>query len=134
MTTKIISPPVTAIHRDLSEANELVYKKLGFAIANHLTEAESGEYGAATFTIGKLSIKYRVAKITATKTGQFVTLWKRKPNGPIQPLDISDAADLFVISTRDKENFGQFIFPKSVLHDKGILSGNSTFFKCHSRR
>ena len=30
--------------------------------------------------------------------------------------------DLFIVSTRNGSNFGQFIFPKSVLHQKGILS------------
>lgn len=30
--------------------------------------------------------------------------------------------DLFIISTRDENHFGQFIFPKSVLVKQGILT------------
>jgi hypothetical protein len=44
---------------------------------------------------------------------------------PIQPFDISDNVDLFIISTRSGDNFGQFVFSKLVLFEKGILSGNN---------
>jgi hypothetical protein len=37
-------------------------------------EAESAEYGAYTFELNDLSVRFRVAKITPTKIGQFVTL------------------------------------------------------------
>lgn len=42
-----------------------------------VAEAESAEYGACRFALEGHSIVFRVAKITPTKTGQFVTLWKR---------------------------------------------------------
>ncbi|MEQ4486441.1 MepB family protein [Cohnella silvisoli] len=40
----------------------------------------------------------------------------------IQPYDVSDPVDFFVISTRKGSNFGQFIFPKAVLCDQDIVS------------
>lgn len=85
-------------------------------------EAESAEYGAYTFELNGSSILFRVAKITPTKIGQFVTLWKRIGNGPIQPYDASDEIDFFVVSTRKNDQFGQFIFPKSVLCHHDVLS------------
>lgn len=69
-----------------------------------------------------LSIRFRVAKITPTKVGQFLPLWKRSGDGLIQPYDISDSVDLFVISIRQGNNFGQFVFPKAVLCKQVIVS------------
>jgi len=85
-------------------------------------EAESADYGACVFEVNGCSIRFRVAKITPTKIGQFVTLWKRVGNGPIQPFDISDSVDSFVVSTRKNKHFGQFVFPKSALVKHGIVS------------
>jgi len=108
----------------LLETKVLVYDKCGYEFANPLMENESREYTAYTFELNNLAVRFRVAKITPTKTGQFVTLWKRIENGPIQPFDTSDEIDLVVISTRTDHHFGQFIFPKSVLIEQGIMSDN----------
>jgi hypothetical protein len=115
---------LAAIHKDLLDAKEFLYAKCGFDCTLPIAESESKEYGAYTFKVNGLSILFRVAKITPTKTGQFVTLWKRHENGAIQPIDTSDHIDLFVISTRKESDWGQFVFPKSVLLEKGILSNS----------
>lgn len=70
-------------------------------------------------------IIFRVAKITPTKIGQFVTLWKRTNEGPIKPYDDCDELDLLVVNTEKDKNFEQFIFLKSVLLEQGILSKNN---------
>ena len=67
-------------------------------------------------------IIFREAKITPTKTGQFVTLWKRNLENKIQPFAENDDFDFVVISTKSNANLGQFVFPKSVLKDQKILS------------
>lgn len=110
------------MYSDLVAAQELAYKAIGLTYSNLIPEIESQEYGACTFLMNNKIIKFRVAKITPTKIGQFVTFWKRIENGPIMPYDISDAFDLLVVSVRNSKNFGQFIFPKSVLLQKGLLS------------
>jgi hypothetical protein len=51
-----------------------------------------------------------------------VTLWKRIEKGPIQPYDVCDPFDFFIVSTRKDDRFGQFVFPKSVLCEQGIIS------------
>ncbi|HSD07477.1 MepB family protein [Flavobacterium sp.] len=99
----------------LSQSNDL-------EISQILIEKESAEYGACSFVLNKKNIRFRSAKITPTKTGQFVTLWKRINQGPIQPFDNSDPIDLFIISVRKNDSFGLFAFPKAVLIEKGIVS------------
>ena len=111
-----------AIHPDLLSAQKLAYEPNGFSCDEIVQETESQEYGACTFKMNDKIIKFRVAKITPTKIGQFVTLWKRIAMGPIMPYDVTDAVDLFIVSVRNAHNFGQFIFPKDVLWQKGFVS------------
>ena len=85
------------------------YKPLRFELTNFEAEKESQDYGACTFELNGLQIVSRNAKITPTKIGQFVTLWKRLNNGPIQPL-------------RSENQIGQFIFPKKVLIEKDVFT------------
>lgn len=110
------------IHPDLLAAKELIYKPCGFKCSQPLREEESTEYGAYSFDLNGLSIRFRVAKIMPTKVGQFVTLWKRIEDGPIQPYDTNDPLDFFVVSTRKDNHFGQFVFPKPALCEQGVIS------------
>jgi hypothetical protein len=115
----------TTIHQDLLAAKELIFDKYNYECSLPIKEAESSEYGAYTFEVNTLSVKFRTAKITPTKIGQFVTLWKRIDKGPIQPFDFTDSIDLFIISTRKDNRLGQFVFPKSILCEQGIISTNN---------
>ena len=110
------------VHSDLIATNELVYRPCGLVCSQPLGEAQNADYGACLFKLNTLSVRFRVAKITPTKVGQFVTLWERIGDGPIQPYDISDPVDLFVISARNGNRFGQFVFPKAVLFHRDIVS------------
>jgi hypothetical protein len=109
-------------HQEFIATENLVYKPCRFNYSQPVVEPESAEYGACEFKLNDFMIKFRVAKITPTKTGQFVTLWKRINKGPIQPYDVSDLIDFFVVSVRKDDHFGQFIFPKAVLSEQGVLS------------
>lgn len=115
---------LNSIHNDLKIVKELVYDKCGFDLINLKQNLESKEYGACTFELNGKTIQQRVSKITPTKTGQFVTIWKRNEDGITEPLDNSDNFDFVIITARKDENFGQFIFPKSVLADNGIITKN----------
>lgn len=110
------------IHPDLLEAQKLVYEPSGLICHNLVKEKESEEYGACAFEINNQRIAFRVAKITPTKVGQFVTFWKRIGSGPILPYDISDPFDLLVVSVRNPQYFGQFVFPKAMLLQQGVIS------------
>jgi hypothetical protein len=106
----------------LLETKTLVFDPGSFELTNAVAEKESTDYGACQFELNALKIVFRVAKITATKVGQFVTVWKRIAKGPIAPFEVSDAIDLLLVNTKSGDNFGQFVFPKSVLIQQGILS------------
>ena len=107
---------------DLIKAQKLAYTPSSLTGHSFSKETESEEYGAFTFEMNGRRIKFRVGKITPTKIGQFVTLWKRIRKGPILPYDMADPVDLFVISVSKLGHFGQFVFPKSVLYEKGVIS------------
>lgn len=110
------------MHADFYAAQKEIYQPCGWISKNIQQGTESTEYGACTFEMNGARILFRVAKITPTKIGQFVTLWKRIGNGPTMPYDSADDIDLFVVSVRNHNHFGQFVFPKDVLQEKGIVS------------
>lgn len=110
---------------DLYIAQDLIYKPNGFICKNSFQEAEGKEYGASTFEMNNYIIKYRKAKITPTKIGQFITFWKRVGTGPIVPYDNSDQFDFLIASVRTSHYFGQFIFPKAVLKQQRIIAENN---------
>ena len=109
-------------HPDLVVAQKLAYEPSGWKCERLEKEAESEEYGASVFEMNRRRIKFRVGKITPTKNGQFVTFWKRIGSGPILPHDLADPFDLLVVSVRSGEKLGQFVFPKAVLCERGIVS------------
>ncbi|MET9466458.1 MepB family protein [Streptomyces sp. NPDC006544] len=112
----------TPAHGDLRAAKALVYDPCGFACSQPAAEAESAEYAAHAFTLDGRAVRFRAAKTTPAKAGQFVTVWKRSPDGPIQPYDAADPVDLFVIAARDGDHVGQFVFPQDALRRHGIVS------------
>jgi hypothetical protein len=91
-------------------------------ITNFTQEPESQEYQACRFELGSLKVVCRTAKITPTKVGQFVTIWKRNELGKTCPFDSTDDIDLVIINCKSGENIGHFAFPKAVLIAKGIIS------------
>lgn len=111
-----------SISNDLILARELIFDRCDLECTQPEPEDESAEYSAYRFEINCKKVCYREAKITPTKTGQFVTLWKRNIYGTIEPFDFSDIIDFVIISVRKENKFGQFIFPKAVLLAKGIFS------------
>ncbi|WP_341904222.1 MepB family protein [Fluviicola taffensis] len=112
------------LHSDLKMVKELIYDKCGFGLTNLKVNLESVEYGACSFDLDEKKMVHRVSKITPTKVGQFVTIWKRNKNGITEPFDSSDDFDFIAITSKSGGNIGQFIFPKSVLVDKGIITQN----------
>ena len=88
-------------------------------------EAESADYGACRAELHGKRLVLRVAKTTPTKTGQFVTVWKRPhPDAEIAPLDEADPVDIVIVAVTDDDGarHGFFIFPRSVLLERGVMS------------
>ncbi len=110
------------MNRQLERIERDVYSQIGFCISELQNNTESRDYDACTFKLNELRIISRSSKTTPTKTGQFVTFWKRLKYGPIAPFDASDDFDFLVVNAENGQHFGQFVFPKSVLISKGIIA------------
>ena len=108
--------------RNLKQIKNEVYETCGLKMSNFLMETESKEYDACRFELSGRKIISRNSKITPKKVGQFVTFWKRNINGIIEPLEETDGFDFFTVNVRTEKEYGQFVFPKSVLISKGIIS------------
>ena len=110
------------MHSALSKINTKVYDKCSLKISNFITEIESKEYYACRFKLNERQVICRDAKITPKKVGQFVTFWKRVENQPIEPFQETDLIAFFVVNVKQNNKMGQFVFPKFVLLQKGIIS------------
>ncbi|GGW96030.1 mep operon protein MepB [Streptomyces malachitofuscus] len=118
--------PWTGLHADLAAAKALVWDPSGFACSQPVPEPESAEYAAYAFTLDGRSVRFRAAKTTPTKVGQFVTFWQRSDEGPIRPFHADDGVDLLIVSSRDDNGFGHFVFPLEVLCRRAIVSRNGS--------
>ncbi|MCW3465043.1 MepB family protein [Chitinophaga nivalis] len=113
---------VKNIHPDFYLLKTAVFDKGDFVVTGLHPAAESQEYGACSFQLNGKTVQFRVSKITPTKTGQFVTIWQRNPQGITQPFTAADHLDFIVISARQEEKGGVFIFPKTILIAHGIIT------------
>ncbi|WP_240729800.1 MepB family protein [Flavobacterium sp. ASW18X] len=68
------------------------------------------------------TIMCRIAKITPKKTGQFVTFWKRNSEGVTIPNRYTDEFHFYFIHVKANGKSGLFLFPKTVLVKKGIVT------------
>ncbi|SFM98925.1 hypothetical protein SAMN05421594_0150 [Chryseobacterium oleae] len=107
---------------NLKNVDELIFQPLELKLLNIEEDTESKDYSGCGFTLSDLKIKFRTAKITPTKTGQFVTIWKRNEKGETAPFDSNDVFDFYLISAFNDTHKGIFIFPKEILVEKQILS------------
>ncbi|MDQ7918390.1 MepB family protein [Mesonia sp. MT50] len=110
------------MNKNLSQIKKEVYEVCGLEIINFELEPESKEYDASRFKLNGKKVLCRSAKLTPKKVGQFVTFWKRNEGGTIAPFEVSDLIDFYVVNVRTENKFGQFVFPKSVLVKRGIIS------------
>ena len=106
----------------VKNAQDSIYAKCGLKFESFSPEDESLEYYAHTFTIKGKKGLFRIAKKTPTKSGWFVTIWKRGADSIIAPYEESDTIDFVVIAVFDGSNVGEFIFPKTVLTKENIFS------------
>ncbi|MDR2236944.1 MAG: MepB family protein [Chryseobacterium sp.] len=107
---------------NLKNVDEMIFQPLGLKISNAEEDAECRGYSGISFTLNHLNVKFRTAKTTPTKTGQFVTLWKRNEKGETTPFDSDDHFDFYLISASREDNAGLFIFSKKILLEKNILT------------
>ncbi|MDF2552316.1 MAG: hypothetical protein K0R77_1591 [Chryseobacterium sp.] len=108
---------------ELGQLQNLVFSKLSLIISNLLQDPECEEYFGHSFRLDHSSIKFRKAKITPKKIGQFVTLWKRNLSSKqTEPFTFEDPFDFYIIACENNEKFGFFFFPKNIMSQKQILT------------
>ncbi|TBN17962.1 MepB family protein [Hyunsoonleella pacifica] len=107
---------------NLKQIKTEIYDKCALKISDFQTELEGKAYQACQFKLNGRSIISRNAKMTPKKIGQFVTFWKRNKNGVIEPFNEKDQIDFYIVNVRAENRFGQFVFPKSVLINKSIIT------------
>lgn len=110
---------------DLSRIETVILTSFGATIQNFEKDKECNDYFGYNFQIDGKEVKYRKARITPKKVGQFVTLWKRNSDGQTAPYELTDKPEFYLVAAAKDEQFGFFIFPKKVLADKQILSAET---------
>jgi hypothetical protein len=111
----------------LNHVNKLVYEPNQLTLTSIQEEKQNSNYGAGTFQLASCSVRFRVAKKTPNKVGQFVAFWEKDENDNNQPYTYEKAPDLLVINTfLSNDEMGQFIFPKDILAKQNILKTSAT--------
>ncbi|MCU7616913.1 MepB family protein [Chryseobacterium sp. PBS4-4] len=111
---------------ELEQLQNSVFSKLSLIISQLQPDSECEDYFGHSFQLNHLSIKFRKAKITPKKVGQFVTLWKRNPESKqTEPFTSEDPFDFYIIFCNNDDKSGFFFFPKNILAQKQILTTSS---------
>lgn len=100
---------------------ESLYLPLGWRLTKIIEENQNKEYGGYRLQLNQVEIRFRIAKITPKKVGQFVAFWE-KEQGVNIPYNYQGSPDFIVVYTEQHEKKGHFVFPKKVLKERGILS------------
>ncbi|MCS3532113.1 MepB family protein [Chryseobacterium sp. JUb7] len=102
-----------------------VISLLNLQLSDLNKDSECEEYSGYNFKLNQFSIKFRKAKVTPKKTGQFVTLWKRNPETKeTEPFTDQDSFDFYIIITEYKNQSGFFFFRKDILAKKNIITSS----------
>ncbi|MCL9695068.1 MepB protein [Staphylococcus aureus] len=84
------------------------------------------DYEGFSFELDNLSFKSRLAKKTPKKEGYFVAFWRKNEVNENIPFDYETIEDKLIINIIDNDKIGQFIFPKKVLKEKGVIKSNKS--------
>ena len=105
---------------------EKLYTPLGLKVEDLIEEKQNHKYKGYQFRINERIVRFRVAHLTPKKMGQFVAFWEKDSSGVNQPYFEDTASELLIITCfHTEEVWGQFVFPKKILKEKGVLRSNS---------
>lgn len=123
--------PRASRHRESlwPEIDDLVLRPSALAMSQRQPDLDGLEYDGVTFGVAGRRIIGRSARVTPTKNGLFVALWRRASDGGTRPLAESDPFDVVAVATRDAAGFGAFIFSKADLRTHGVVSGGPSVGK-----
>lgn len=110
---------------ELSRIETLLSHIMHLHLSNTTKDEGAEAYSGYNFRLGPLNFKFRKAKITPKKKGQFVTLWKRNAQNITVPFAEIDEFDFYIIAAEENEKYGFFVFPRRELINRHILSTSS---------
>lgn len=84
------------------------------------------EYEGFDFAISHAIFRSRLAKKTPKKAGYFLAIWEKDSENKNVPFNDNQFPDYLIVNIIDGERKGQFIFPKTVLKQQGILASTAT--------
>jgi hypothetical protein len=114
------------INKILKKGKKMLYGNN--EIKNIILHETNKDYNACEFTLNNKKYCFRTGKITPTKIGHFVSLWKYIDDVN-SPYSANDNFDYYIFDVRENNKFGQFIFPKNILVKNKILTDNKNIGK-----
>lgn len=112
--------------KELELIQDTIFNTLELQITDLNKDSECEEYSGYNFKLNQFNIKFRKAKITPNKIGQFVTLWKRNPETKeTEPFASTDNFHFYIVAAENQNNQGFFFFSKNTLVQHHILTTSS---------
>jgi hypothetical protein len=105
-----------------ASVDECVFSPAGLTREDVRPDVDGLDYDGIEYTVSGLRIVGRFARITPTKNGAFVAVWRRAADGGTRPFEVADPFDAFTIAVREGASFGLFVFPKAALVGYGVVS------------
>lgn len=78
-------------------------------------EEQNSDYESGVALIGKEQWRIRTARITPTKSGAFVAVWKRDEGGSTRPFTADESMSGLLVFVEEQERFGVFQFTPAYL-------------------
>lgn len=89
-------------------------------------EEQGSDYEAGQVTLDSGKWRIRAARITPTKPGAFVAVWRRSLSGATEPFDTSDDCVGLMVFVVEAGRFGVFMFTREHLTELGVLQSPQT--------
>lgn len=89
-------------------------------------EQQRGDYESGIVGIGSQLWRIRTARVTPTKPGAFVAVWRRDERGETRPFGSDDPADGLLLFVPDGDRFGFFRFTALHLERLGVTSSSTS--------
>ena len=87
-------------------------------------EEQNSDYESGIVRIGTEQWRIRTARITPTKPGAFVAVWKRSENGMTRPFTADESMSGLLVFVAEKARFGVFKFTTADLVTLGYVSSD----------
>ena len=92
--------------------------------AQVVPEEQGSDYEAGRVALSSGQWRIRTARITPSKPGAFVAVWRRSTSGTAEPFDVSDECDGLIVFVVDGHRFGMFKFTRDHLTELGVVQSS----------